>query len=471
MVLIVSFIALGTTCFVATNTVRFRTTYYTMEVTSFVDAKQNRIFAHSHVTGLGIGPDGVCLKKSNGLVGQSSAREAASFVVQLVKNRKMAGRAVLFAGPSGTGKTALALGIAKDLGSKIPFTSIVGSEVYSTEVKKTEVLMEAIRKSIGLVVKETKDVYEGEVIEISPVEIDNPHGGYGKTISHVNIGLRTTKGHKTMKMDASIFQYLENERVVIGDVIYIESNSGVLKKLGRCDTFAAEHDLEAEEYVPLPKGDIRKKKEVVQRLTLHDLDTANANPQLLSAGASSNISRLLKPRRTEITERLRLEVNKMVNGLIEDGSAELIPGVLFIDEVHMLDIECFTFLNKVLESSFTPVVIFATNRGLCNIRGTDMSGPHGLPTDILDRLLIIRTAKYDLECISSIIDIRCKTEGVEIESEALNNLALIGSETSLRFALHLLSPAMIHARSHDRTVISSTDITDVQNLFLSKIMR
>lgn len=28
------------------------------------------------------------------------------------------------------------------------------------------------------------------------------------------------------------------------------------------------------------------------------------------------------------------------------GVAELVPGVLFIDEVHMLDIECFTYLNR-----------------------------------------------------------------------------------------------------------------------------
>jgi DNA helicase TIP49 (TBP-interacting protein) len=38
--------------------------------------------------------------------------------------------------------------------------------------------------------------------------------------------------------------------------------------------------LEAEEYVPLPKGDVHKKREVVQDVTLHDLDTANARPQV-----------------------------------------------------------------------------------------------------------------------------------------------------------------------------------------------
>lgn len=38
--------------------------------------------------------------------------------------------------------------------------------------------------------------------------------------------------------------------------------------------------------------------------------------------------------------------------------------VLFIDEVHMLDIECFSYLNRALESDMAPVLIIATNRGI-----------------------------------------------------------------------------------------------------------
>ena len=49
--------------------------------------------------------------------------------------------------------------------------------------------------------------------------------------------------------------------------------------MGRSDAFATEFDLEAEEYVPLPKGDVHKRKEVIQDVTLHDLDSANARPQ------------------------------------------------------------------------------------------------------------------------------------------------------------------------------------------------
>ena len=52
--------------------------------------------------------------------------------------------------------------------------------------------------------------------------------------------------------------------MAVGDVIYIEANSGAVKRVGRSDAFATEFDLEAEEYVPLPKGEVHKKKEIVQ---------------------------------------------------------------------------------------------------------------------------------------------------------------------------------------------------------------
>src|SRR6185312_5427503 len=101
---------------------------------------------------------------------------------------------------------------------------------------------------------------------------------------------------------------------------------------------------------------------------------------------TSMLGHIMKPKKTEITEKLRAEINKVVNRYIDRGVAELVPGVLFIDEVHMLDIECFTYLNRALESTLAPVVIFATNRGVCTIRGTDIQSAHGMPVDLLDRL-------------------------------------------------------------------------------------
>ncbi len=56
----------------------------------------------------------------------------------------------------------------------------------------------------------------------------------------------------------------------------------------------------------------------------------------------SVVGQLVKGRRTEVTDKLRSEINRVVDKYIEQGIAELVPGVLFIDEVHMLDMECFT---------------------------------------------------------------------------------------------------------------------------------
>ena len=75
--------------------------------------------------------------------------QACGVAVELVKSRKFSGRALLLVGAPGTGKTALALAISHELGAKVPFCPMVGSEVYSTEVKKTEVLAEVFRRAIG----------------------------------------------------------------------------------------------------------------------------------------------------------------------------------------------------------------------------------------------------------------------------------------------------------------------------------
>ncbi|XP_046668169.1 ruvB-like helicase 1 [Homalodisca vitripennis] len=428
--------------------------------------KTQRISSHSHIKGLGLDENGNAIQMASGLVGQESAREAAGIVVDMIKSKKMAGRAILMGGPPGTGKTAIALAIAQELGSKVPFCLMVGSEVYSSEIKKTEVLMENFRRAIGLRIKETKEVYEGEVTELTPVETENPMGGYGKTVSHVIIGLKTAKGTKQLKLDPSIYESLQKEKVEPGDVIYIEANSGAVKRQGRSDTFATEFDLEAEEYVPLPKGDVHKKKEVIQDVTLHDLDVANARPQG-GQDILSMMGQLMKSKKTEITDKLRKEINKVVNKYIDQGIAELVPGVLFIDEVHMLDIETFTYLHRALESAIAPIVIFATNRGRCVVRGTeDIISPHGVPLDLLDRLLIIRTLPYSRPEIEQILRIRAQTEGISVDPEALQVLSDIGSRTTLRYVVQLLTPAFLTARVNGRSSIAKEDVQEAGDLFL-----
>jgi len=237
-----------------------------------------------------------------------------------------------------------------------------------------------------------------------------------------------------------------------------------LKELGEV-IYAREYDLESEEYVPVPKGDVHKKKEVVQDVTLHDLDVANAEPQG-GKDVMSMLTAIRKPKKTEITDKLRTEINRVVNKYIDQGFAELVPGVLFIDEVHMLDIECFTYLNRSLESALSPIVVFATNRGVCQIRGTDVLSPHGIPVDLLDRMLIIRTMPYSEEEMTKILSIRSSIEEIEIDASSLSKLGSIGSCTSLRYAMQYLTPARIIAETNGRIKINDQDIDDVDNLFI-----
>lgn len=72
----------------------------------------------------------------------------------------------------------------------------------------------------------------------------------------------------------------------------------------------------------------------------------------------------------------------------------------------MLDIECFSFLNRALENEIAPIVITATNRGVTNIRGTNYKSPHGVPLDLLDRMVIVMTQPYSEAELEQILKIR-----------------------------------------------------------------
>lgn len=139
-----------------------------------LQTKMERIGAHSHIRGLGLNDSLEARAVSQGMVGQVQARKAIGIVKEIVMEGNLAGRAVLLAGQPGTGKTAIAMGLAHSLGAEAAFTSIAASEIYSHEMSKTEALTQAIRRSIGVRIKEETDLIEGEVVEI---QIDRPATG------------------------------------------------------------------------------------------------------------------------------------------------------------------------------------------------------------------------------------------------------------------------------------------------------
>ncbi|CDF32856.1 unnamed protein product [Chondrus crispus] len=102
----------------------------------------------------------------------------------------------------------------------------------------------------------------------------------------------------------------------------------------------------------------------------------------------------------------------------------------------MLDIDCFYFMNRALESDLAPVLVVASNRGITRIRGTTYKSPHGIPLDLLDRLLIT-TKPFNENDIRKILQLR--SEDVEIMENGLNLLTRIDLDTSLRYAMYLIT--------------------------------
>ena len=413
-----------------------------------------RISAHSHIRGLGLDESLDPRTNSQGMVGQIEARKAAGIILKLIKEGSLAGRAVLIGGQPGTGKTAIAMAMAKSLGEDVPFTMMAGSEIFSLEMSKTEALTQAFRRSIGVRIKEETDIIEGEVVEI---EIDKSVTSNGKT---GKIVLKTTDIETQYDLGQKMIEAIIKDKIVAGDVITIDKSSGRITKLGKSFARSSEFDAMGGDsrFVQCPEGELQKRKEVVHTVTLHEIDVINSRQQGFLALFSGDVG--------EIKGEVREQIDTKVAEWREDGRAEIVPGVLFIDEVHMLDLECFAFINRAIESETAPVVIMATNRGITKIRGTNQVSPHGLPLDLLDRLLIITTKPYTTEEIKQILVIRCEEEDVEMDDEAKDLLTKIGAETSLRYAIHLITAANLIAQKRKATEVEMDDISTAYSLFI-----
>jgi RuvB-like protein 1 (pontin 52) len=99
-------------------------------------------------------------------------------------------------------------------------------------------------------------------------------------------------------------------------------------------------------------------------------------------------------------------------------------------------------------------------------RGSEVISPHGMPLDLLDRTLIIKTLPYAPEEITQILSIRAQVEHLNLAPDALAQLATIGVNTSLRYAVQLLTPGQIISRSNGRESITKDDVDEVRTLFL-----
>jgi RuvB-like protein 2 len=414
-----------------------------------------RIGAQSHIRGLGLNADLSAKLVSEGMVGQTRARSAVGVIREMISAGKIAGRGVLIAGHPGTGKTAIAMGLAQSLGADVPFTFIASSEIFSLEMSKTEALTQAFRRSIGVRIKEDTEILEGEIVEL---QIDRPAAGSGQRMGKMTI--KTTEMESTYELGQKLIDALVKDKVQSGDVISLDKSTGKVTRLGR--SYSRVHDFEVMppniKFVNCPDGEVQRRKEVVHTVNLHEIDVINSRAQGFLALFSGDVG--------EIKPEIREQINTKIQEWKDEGKAEIVPGVLFIDEVHMLDIDCFSFLNRALEHDLAPIVIMASNRGIATIRGTDYKSPHGIPIDLLDRLLIVPTEPYSSAEIKHILETRCSEELVDMEENALQLLTAIAGDTSLRYAINLITSSSLIAAKHKASKVSMNDVKRAYDLFL-----
>ncbi|EPR79380.1 RuvB/Pontin protein, partial [Spraguea lophii 42_110] len=311
------------------------------------------------------------------LIGQQSAKNACLDILCIVKDNTQAGLAFILQGENSI--NTLVSAIEKDLNKEFNMVKTNGFEIstpYDIDV--------LVNRSIKIKIEETKDCLEGEVTKINIIRKND-------TVETVELGIKTAKGTKITKLSGEFYNELISQRIEEGDIIFIEASAGLIKRLGRSETFVKAYDLERDKYIPLPTNEVRIKKKVIKVLNLQ-----NFNP------------------------------NKQIEDLLDQyegqGYAEITHGIIYIENIEKLNRQCGNYLAKVMESGKAPTFIFSTRNKLENINER-----------ILEKSFVIKVDSLSNEDIKNILII--KNNGI-IQEEIIDFISKL--EITLKNKIEIL---------------------------------
>mmetsp|Transcript_12573 Transcript_12573/g.32433 ORF Transcript_12573/g.32433 Transcript_12573/m.32433 type:complete len:444 (-) Transcript_12573:176-1507(-) len=387
----------------------------------------------SHIKGLGVGNFINLRNISQGFVGQKNVRRALFMLVDLINKQNFENKGMIVTGSCGTGKSALGIAVSRLLIPKFPFIKINGSEIKSPIISKIEILHQIIRKTVGVNFYQESLIIEGEVVDLKINEKNKKNIERKLVIRNQNI-------QSIYEIGPKIYKKFFEKNIKKGDFVSIDKINGEVyfhEKNSEKNNLKENQNSSKEKFPSLEKYRI-----IEHFVTLHEIDLLNSKKKSLSTIFSDSQS--------EINFKKREKIGKILKRWEEEKKIKIFKGILFIDDIHLLDSQSFSFLGKIIETKFSPNFFFATNCPREKIKELNYISPHGIPVDFLDRFLILSTYPPSKIEIEQIIKIKSKNLRVSLRKECLLLLVKIGVECGLTHALYLLVTFCFHSMENEK---------------------
>jgi RuvB-like protein 2 len=375
---------------------------------------------HLHVRGVGIYSIFNYKYTSQGFMGQICARKAAAIFLFAVKNSEIQRINVIIVGNSGTGKTCLSIAIGLSIDKYMPFVAVNGAELNFLNVSKIENIKQIIRKAIGVRFFNESFIIQGEVVDIKINEENEKNN-----LSYAKLILKTNEIQSTYKLGWEMYCSFLKKMIKKGDIITIDKETNVVEK-------TKHYGKKNCQFKKNVIGNLEKHEIHEHIITMYELD-------LLNSFSDFTISKLFIDDIQEISNEIREKIDRIVIKWQKNNKIKIIRGVLLLDEANLLNIDSFAYLSKNIESFISPSIILSTGNSDLKVHDIDYVSSLGIPTDFLDRFLIIQTNPYSYNEIKKILSIKANENELLIDIEAYELLTKIGIECGIRYSIYILS--------------------------------
>lgn len=121
-------------------------------------------------------------------------------------------------------------------------------------------MTQAVRKSIGVRIRQRRTVYEGVVKEIRLKVAKNRLNPYSQVPREAEIKIGTKDEETTLRVGESIAEQVVGKGIRKGDVIWIDAETGEVFKEGKAKGEGTTLDIAGTRTVEIPSGPIKKEK-------------------------------------------------------------------------------------------------------------------------------------------------------------------------------------------------------------------